>query len=119
MIFRLSSSWREIAGISLKAINSSKKVLKITGSALSRMNSVIISARTVVNFSFARFDVDNVEMKKLDCLKRELGEGQARPGEAGRGPGEERARKGRGKGEDGGVHGCERAKEENTRVWRV
>ena len=45
--FRLSSSWREITGIGLKAINSSKKVLKITGPALSRINSVIISARTV------------------------------------------------------------------------
>ena len=37
---------------------------------------------------------------------------------AGRGPGEDRARTGRGtgerKGEDGGVQGCERAREENA-----
>ena len=33
--------------IGLKAINSSKKVLKIIGPALFRINSVIISARTV------------------------------------------------------------------------
>ena len=38
----------QITGIGLKAINSSKKVLKITGPALFRINSVIISARTVV-----------------------------------------------------------------------
>ena len=37
----------QITGIGLKAINSSKKVLKITGPALFRINSVIISARTV------------------------------------------------------------------------
>ena len=36
-----------MTGIDLKAINSSKKVLKITGPALFRINSVIISARTV------------------------------------------------------------------------
>ena len=36
-----------MTGISLKAIDSSKKILKITGPALSRINSVIISARTV------------------------------------------------------------------------
>ena len=37
----------QITGIGLKAINSSKKVLKITAPALFRINSVIISARTV------------------------------------------------------------------------
>ena len=37
----------QITGSGLKAINSSKKVLKITGPALFRINSVIISARTV------------------------------------------------------------------------
>ena len=37
----------QITGIGLKAINSSKKVLKITGPALFRINSVIMSARTV------------------------------------------------------------------------
>ena len=37
----------QIIGISLKAINSSKRVLKITGPALSRINSVIISEQTV------------------------------------------------------------------------
>ena len=39
---------QKITEISLKAINSSKKVLKITGPALSRINSVILSARTVI-----------------------------------------------------------------------
>ena len=41
----------------------------------------------LVHFSFARFDVENVGMKELDCSGRG-------PGEAGRGPGEERARPG-------------------------
>ena len=49
----------------------------------------------LVNFSFVRFDVDNIGMKKLNCLKR----GRARTR---RGPGEERARTRRGTGEDGG-----------------
>ena len=40
-----------LRGISLKAINSSKKVLKIAGCALSRINSVVISARTVLGKS--------------------------------------------------------------------
>ena len=39
----------QITAISLKATYSSKKVLKITGPALSRMNLVIISALPVVN----------------------------------------------------------------------
>ena len=38
---------RKLTGISLKASNSSKKVLKITGPAHSRINSVTIAARTV------------------------------------------------------------------------
>ena len=42
----------QITGIGLKAINSSKKVLKITGPALFRINSVIISARTVCCISW-------------------------------------------------------------------
>ena len=36
-----------ISGIGLKEINSSKRVLKITGPALFRINSAIVSARTV------------------------------------------------------------------------
>ena len=40
----------KITGIGLKANSSSKKVLKITGPALFRINSVIISARTVFGF---------------------------------------------------------------------
>ena len=40
----------QITGIGLREINFSKKVLKITGPALFRINSVIISARTVVSF---------------------------------------------------------------------
>ena len=44
----------------------------------------------------ARFDVKNVEMKELDCSGRGPGEGRARPGEAGRGLGEDWARNGRG-----------------------
>ena len=39
----------QITGISLTGNNSSKKVSKITGCALSRINSVIFSARTVVH----------------------------------------------------------------------
>ena len=38
----------QITGISLKVINSSKKVSKITGITLARINSVIISVRTVI-----------------------------------------------------------------------
>ena len=59
----------------------------------------------LVNFSFAHFDVDNVGMKKLDCLKR----GCARTG---RRPGEDRARNGRGQGSgrmwegEGGKRSC-------------
>ena len=44
-VFALLSG--EITGISLEAMNSCKKVKEITGPALSRINSVIISARTV------------------------------------------------------------------------
>ena len=40
-------------GIGLKAMNSSKKVLKITGPALFRINSVIISARTEISRKFS------------------------------------------------------------------
>ena len=47
--FQASSSGRKITGSSLKAIDSSKKVLKITGPGLSRINSVMISARTVID----------------------------------------------------------------------
>ena len=42
----------QITGIGLKATNPSKKVLKITGPALFRISSVIISARTVCGFEF-------------------------------------------------------------------
>ena len=41
----------QITGIGLKAINSSKKVVKIIGPALFRINSVVISARTVFTLS--------------------------------------------------------------------
>ena len=51
----------QITGIGLKAINSSKKVLKITGPALFRINSVIISARTVF---------ENKNLKVLILLSR-------------------------------------------------
>ena len=37
----------------------------------------------IVNFSFARFDVENVGMKKLDRLKRGWGRAGRGPGEAG------------------------------------
>ena len=37
----------QITGISLKVMNSSKEVLKMTIPALSRINSVVILARTV------------------------------------------------------------------------
>ena len=40
-------------------MNSSKKVSKITGPALSRINSVISSARTVVNFGGVGVEVRN------------------------------------------------------------
>ena len=43
----LQDKWLEI-GISLKAINSSKKVLEISGPSLSGMHAVVISARTAV-----------------------------------------------------------------------
>ena len=80
-----------------------------------------------VNFSFACFDVDNVEMKKLDCLKRgpgeervRPGEERVRPGEEGVRPGEERVRPGEERaGEDGGAQGCERPKEENARESEI
>ena len=52
-MFRLSSSCKKITGINLKAIDSSKKVLKVTGPAFSRINSVIISARTVRRYGFS------------------------------------------------------------------
>ena len=45
--FRLGLAAGQMTGISLKAIDSSRNVLKITGPALSRFNSVIISAWTV------------------------------------------------------------------------
>ena len=45
-------------------------------------------------------------------LETRVGEGRARPGEG-------RARNGRGTGEAGRVQGSERAREKNTRVWRV
>ena len=54
----------------------------------------------IVNFSFARFDVDNVGMKKLDCLKRGWAmAGRARAGRRARtGRTGERARTGEWKG---------------------
>ena len=53
-------------------------------------------------------------MRELDCSGEGRGPGEAEQGtgEAGR-TGEERART----GEDGGVQSCERAREENARVW--
>ena len=39
----------QITGISLKAINSSKRILKIAGPTLSNISSVLISARTLVS----------------------------------------------------------------------
>ena len=47
VIFGFALLAGQITGIGLKAINSSKAVLKITGPALSRNNSVIILAWTV------------------------------------------------------------------------
>ena len=51
-----------VTGISLKAINSSKRVLKITGPSLSRMNSVIILARTACqNCTYPRHQNDHMQ----------------------------------------------------------
>ena len=63
-----------------------------------RFRRVRLQTPNSVNFSFARFDVDNVKMRELGCSGRGPGEGRARPDEAGRGPGEERVRNGRGPG---------------------
>ena len=52
----------------------------------------------LVNFSFARFDVDDVKMLELDKGQARPGEGQAR---AGRGPGEGQARPGEGRASSG------------------
>ena len=70
-----------------------------------RAHATTQGRRKLVNFSFARF------YGKI-ALRAKNGRGT---GEAGRGTGEERARL----GEDGGVQGCERAREENARVWRA
>ena len=44
-----------ITGISLKGLHSIKKIFKITGPTLSRINSVIVSARTVGILVSVRF----------------------------------------------------------------
>ena len=57
-----------ITGISLTQINSSKKVLKITGRALSRINSIIVSAQTL--FSVELIGVIDLTLPLTQKLKR-------------------------------------------------
>ena len=54
VVFRIALLAGQTTGISLNAINSAKKILKMIGPALSRLNSVLISVRTVHRTSVKR-----------------------------------------------------------------
>ena len=63
---------------------------------------------SVVNFSFVRFDVEHMETKKLDCMKRGWTRAGRGTGEAGRGGWECKGVGGRGR--NGGYESVKRAK---------
>ena len=73
----------QITGISRKVTNSSKNILKITGHALSRINSVVISARTVFYQEWFSSITGPVYSKVLDRkMKSTIGRSKRSPPKA-------------------------------------